>query len=51
MKHDSVVKKCTWITCKCVLQTLGKALKKKFKKKYNWFAKEGEKGINNLEIS
>lgn len=31
------------IHCKCILQTVGQLLKKKFKKKYNWYAKKGEK--------
>lgn len=43
MKCYSVISKWTWISCKCMLQTLGQSFKKSKKMKYNCCAKKGEK--------
>ena len=38
----SVIWKWTWISCKCILQALGKPLRKVLKK-YKWYTNKGEK--------
>ena len=50
VKQYSVIWKWTWISCKCIASSR-ETTKQSKRKKYNWYAKRGEKMENHIKYS